>query len=162
MAVVVTPAVILAPAAVTLPTLGDTEWQVDIVARNEIRFTMDSKTYTQKKIALEIPETSELQVPGTFDEFWTREIATFLGNVSYLQAQFPIETENLRWVLYHPKYIPAHKQVAAALLRLMEVWMRSCDEDKHCIAPPSSAMMQEPEFQKIMMKLSEQGIGSRE
>jgi len=158
----VVPAIVLAAVPSTDYKLGQEEWTVDIVAYDELRFMIGTSIVVQKKIAVEVPVTSELQEPQTFDEFWTRELAAFLGDVSYLQAKFPKEVEMLRFTLYHDRVTPPHKKVAQALLDLMGKWMQSCNDDNHCIAPPSTSMLADPEFRKIMANLAERGVATRE
>jgi len=133
------------------PAALDGEWQVDIVSENELRFTMSDVT-TQKRMVESVSNPLE-----EYDMFETLEIAAFLSRNAYLLSMFPDEMEELRTVLYKPRYAPPHKQVVEKLRKVMSLWYESCRQDDQCIAPPSRSMMTDPQFAKIVRSLVKSG-----
>lgn len=135
------------------PTPESREWTIDIVADNEVRFRTSSKVVTQKRIVLN-PKNPQRE----YDEFWTREIAAFLSDKAYLHQKFPEAMYDLQWVLWHPKTVPKHQDVAQALLNLLGEWMRACSDDITCIPPPSTAMIEDKEWQKLYNWMQKQKV----
>jgi hypothetical protein len=125
-------------------------WTVDITAEDEVRLTTQDGMVTQKKFANDTSNQQEV-----YDNYWTREIASFLSENEFLQSRWPQEMQHLQWTLYHYANGPSHKDLVKSLRRVLRKWIKACLEDDNCMPQPSKAMMQDREFQKIFNYLKQ-------
>jgi len=128
---------------------------VTICAGDQLRITdncQDPPLVRQKIVSVD---------PGPAETHWSFDQLLDIGCFLHDAPEFKTETFRkhaglvtyLGWVLYHN--YANRVDVAGAILALMHVWEKMCQDDTGCIVPPSLESMQDPQQQKVLAKIDQ-------
>lgn len=86
---------------------------------------------------------------SVFDKTGLQEVASYMHSSADLRTRYPDEIEAIGYLLYHDETVD-RKDLACAMLFLMENWSNACYDDDTCLPPPSRQMVADKDGRKIL------------
>lgn len=127
--------------------------KVYIVSDTEVRATLVEDDGTEVSYQKKVSLTSNPDTVRYFDNDLIHLIGLYLFYSPEIREAYGDKVKALGYAIFAEDLIPNFRMVRSALLDLLKVWARTCQNDPNCVMFPSTEMMEDKAVRKVVLAL---------